>query len=194
MNKKSKPKKNSKLYPYNPRTGAPLLPAFLLNQFITSFTEGQRQILFKMFGYYMDWAKSKVQSNINFFKEYSAIIYFFQDQIIRDVQAEFTLTKNGLNTLICLYYMESILNRPVKLKEVQALFKRAHGRGNKTSGASLTYLFKIGLVNKLLRSTWVVTPAGFRVIKYLSVRMIVYKRQFIKKQSELEFIDKHSKI
>jgi hypothetical protein len=188
MNTDKKKEKRKRILSYKRAT--PIVPSFILKSFYEQFNIEQRDIIFKMLKYFNDWNRGKHHINKDF-KDSIFTVYFFMEAISRDMREKYTLTKNGLKTLVALYYMNTILDRPVKLIEVVVLFKYGTYPKNKTCLASLRYLRKIGYADYVRVKGYVITKLGIQVINYISVRVTDYKKQFIEKKADIKFREKH---
>jgi hypothetical protein len=172
------------------RGHTPTLPPFLIESFMKQFNNRQRDIVFRMLSYCNEYG-IKRNSFHQDYKNHIFTVYFFMEAITREIKNRTTLTKNGLKTLIALYYMQTILGRPVKLLEVTNLFKFATSPHNKTCRASLKYLREINFADYVPRQGFVITKKGMESINYVSYLVTKYKKQFIDKKADIKFREKH---
>ena len=195
-NKKPSIKKKSRPPRYRFATSGkyPLIPGFLLEDFFNQFTEDQQRLIFDMLSYLNRFYEMKHLVNRNFFIEHIGVLFYFTDNILRDLKDKYSLRINGFKALMSVYYMQTILNRGVKKKEIAPIFTYSNPR-NRTCQPSLKWLQSIGLLDRRPNSHFFyVSNEGLNVIRYISTRVTVYKREFIKKQAELKWMIKHSKI
>ena len=173
----------------------PLIPSFLLEGFFQQFTEDQQRLIFDMLSYLNRFYEMKHQFSRSFFIDYIGVLYFFNDNIMKDLKETYSLRKNGVKALIAVYYMQTILNRGVTRKEITPLFKYGTDPRNRTCLPSLRCLQSVGLLDRKIGGHfYYMSVEGKKVIRYISDRVTVYKREFIQKQAEFKFMAKHSKI
>ena len=195
-------KKNKKPYIRRPfryhlrfASASPIIPEFILKDFFNQFTEVQQKTIFRMLGCLNEFYKHKHRINHTFFIEYIGVLYFFNDNIMKDLKETYSLRKNGVKALIAVYYMQTILNRGVTRKEITPLFKYGTDPKNRTCLPSLKWLQSVGLLDRKIGGHfYYMSVEGKKVIRYISDRVTVYKREFIQKQAEFKFMAKHSKI